>query len=94
MPRWPPSARRQRWQCARGCSGTSVTVYGANFADYGGVGSLACVVDGEPPPATLLDSGRVLCSMPSRTAPGVVELTVSLNNGTNGTLPSDVLSFR
>ena len=76
-----------------GCEPTGVIVYGAGFADYGGAGSLVCVVDGAPQPATLLDSGRVLCEMPPMSSPRVVEVTVSLNNATGGTNPTSSVSF-
>jgi hypothetical protein len=76
-----------------GCEPTGVIMYGAGFADYGGAGSLVCVVDGAPQPATLLDSRRVLCEMPPMASPRTVELTVSLNNATSGTIPTSSLSF-
>ena len=76
-----------------GCQPTGVIVYGAGFADYGGAGSLVCVVDGAPQPATLLDSERVLCDMPPMASPRTVEVTVSLNNATNGTIPTSSVSF-
>ena len=76
-----------------GCQPIGVIVYGAGFADYGGAGSLVCVIDGMPEPATLLDSGRVLCDMPPMSSPRTVAVTVSLNNATSGTLPTDSVSF-
>ena len=76
-----------------GCQRIGVVLHGAGFADYGGAGLLVCVVDGASHPATLLDSGRVLCEMPPMASPRTVEVTVSLNNATIGTVAASSVSF-
>ena len=64
---------------------TTITVVGSGFAEYG-KGQLICRVGNlTSTPGILLDSERILCTVPQSTCSGVVELAVSLNNGTAGT---------
>ena len=71
---------------------TAVTVRGTGFATYGEV-QLVCRIGGVNVPAVLLDVNRTLCKVPPLAAPAGVVVTVSLNNGTSGTLSSDATVF-
>ena len=65
-------------------SETSVTVVGAGFAEYG-VGQLKCRTGAATiVPGILLDSLRVLCSVPAMSSVSTLGITVSLNNATTG----------
>ena len=72
---------------------TAVTLTGTGFAEYG-EGQLVCRAgSAAASPGLLLDRERVLCMLPSMASEGVVNVTVSLNNGTAGTFSHDSASF-
>ena len=74
---------------------TTVTVIGSGFAEYG-VGQLKCRVGGASGTlinGELLDSDRMLCTLPAATSAGSTDVTVSLNNGAAGTFSADEVSF-
>lgn len=71
--------------------GWVVTVHGTNFANYGGV---CCVFDESgtcDAPATLLDSGRALCTTPARS--GAVTVDVTLSNAVAGSITSSKVTY-
>ena len=67
---------------------TAVTIIGAGFAEYG-AGQLKCSSNGELVSGVLLDSNRVLCSIPPIADANTASVTISLNNGTRGTFSQD-----
>ena len=74
---------------------TAVTLVGSGFALYG-EGQLQCKANGILVPGMLLDSTKVLCTVPSEavSSVGSAPITISLNNGTAGTFSGDQVGFR
>ena len=82
----------------------AITIHGQGFANYG-KGQLVCRMwpaDAGAPsssdvgtllPAQLLDSQRILCALPAVANASTSYLSVSLNNGTAGSLVSTWLPF-
>ena len=75
---------------------STVVVHGAGFAQYG-IGQLVCLVGdssmGQLVNGTLLDSGRIRCTMPVMAFPQIVDVSVSLNGGSTGTMTATKGSF-
>ena len=69
---------------------TPITIKGSGFGDYG---SVKCRVGGAVVDALLLDGESALCTVPPPVAVGSVGVTLSLNNGTDGTWSRDELPF-
>ena len=77
----------------------SVVLHGTNFFHYGEgqlVVSVATQQGGAPLllRGTLLDSTRVLCTLPAGLSAGTVRLGISLNNGTQGTFSADDVGLK
>ena len=77
-----------------GAIATQVAVVGENFMDFG-EGQLVCSVEDSSAgkilvPATLVDSTRLLCTMPLQLSPLNVNIRVSLNKGMEGSLTTSL----
>ena len=71
----------------------AMAIYGDGFARYG-EGQLVCIAsDGRRADATLLDSKRLLCTLPAASSAGKAFITVSLNNGTEASTSMGNLAF-
>ena len=71
---------------------TSVTVLGHGFAMYG-VDQIRCMIDGAMISAIFVDSHAVLCTLPPFATVQSYALRLSLNNGVDGTIVQDTLTF-
>ena len=71
---------------------TTVTLHGTGFADYG-VGQLRCRAGDMLLDGSLLDTSRVLCTLPAQASPLAINVGLSLNNGSIGTF-SDAVKRR
>ena len=75
---------------------TAVVVRGSGFEELGD-GQLACRVggaNGALVPGLLLSAERIRCLLPAATDVGSAAVTVSLNNGTDGTFSADQPAFQ
>ena len=81
---------------AHGLGGTRDYQHVRSVARASSPGQLKCLVGGASGTLVsgeLLDSGRMLCTLPAAATAGSTDVTVSLNNGATGTFSADEVSF-